>query len=497
MSDKLVSRAAGQSSELRTRSRMICLSAASFVASVLLYCAAPRAFADNGGWDYQPYRIQAIVAMDLPGGVDDLLRQELSTYLRQRVDSALAPLWQFDIEVAAGVEQTRVFSMLQTAPDTKNDFQQEGRDKTLLLGIRTTESGYGILAREFDSYLQRWGPTLRRECRQLSNLPEQVFATATQAFAPIAQVDVDAKDPLLAKLKPRGGSLPRSADAPPWTKPGDIFVPMFRRTARNGKLLENGIVPVPWTYIEAVVAENAGVQFQIRSGNRNPLAGRRSGRVEPVAIAMAADPEPTTLVLRSRKNEKKPLAGYEVFQQNSPAVPPLRVGMTDANGRVVIPAGKLPLDMLIIKHGSELVAKVPVVPGAEKEIKIPLPDDEARLVAEARLAAVREDLIDVVARRNILMARARQKIKKKDFKAAEELARALDDLPGASQFNLTLDNSARLIRSDDPQIQKRIDRLIQSTRTLTSKFLDVRPINELRNELRAAQQQPPEAAKKS
>ena len=78
--------------------------------------------------------------------------------------------------------------------------------------------------------------------------------------------------------------------------------------------------------------------------------------------------------------------------------------------------------MLLIKHGGQLLAKLPVVPGAERRINVPLPDDEARLVAEARLAAVREDLIDVVARRNILMARTRQKIEKKDFAAAQAVA---------------------------------------------------------------------------
>src|ERR1041385_4612158 len=102
---------------------------------------------------------------------------------------------------------------------------------------------------------------------------------------------------------------------------------------------------------------------------------------------------------------------------------------------------------------------VPVRAGAQNRIDIPLPDDDARLAAEASLAAVREDLVDVVARRNILMSRARQKIEKKDFAAAQELLRALDDLPGRPQFNLTLTNAARSLRSNDPQMQKRIDKL--------------------------------------
>jgi hypothetical protein len=133
------------------------------------------------------------------------------------------------------------------------------------------------------------------------------------------------------------------------------------------------------------------------------------------------------------------------------------------------------------------LAKLPVVPGAEPEIVVPLPDDDMRLEAEARLAAMREELVDVVARRNILMARARQKIEDKDFEAAQELMRSVDQLPGRSQFNLTLTTASRLLRSDDPQIQRRIDQLFEATETVLSQYLDARAISELHEELRAAQ----------
>ncbi len=134
---------------------------------------------------------------------------------------------------------------------------------------------------------------------------------------------------------------------------------------------------------------------------------------------------------------------------------------------------------------------------------MPLPDDDARLAAEAHLAAVREDLIDVVARRNILISRARSTIRKKDFAAAQELLQELDGLPGRPQFDITLSTAQRTLRSDDPQMQRRIDQLFAATQTLFSQYLDLRPINEIHDELRAAQakaqskQAEPATAKKS
>jgi hypothetical protein len=140
-----------------------------------------------------------------------------------------------------------------------------------------------------------------------------------------------------------------------------------------------------------------------------------------------------------------------------------------------------------VKHGGQLFAKIPVLAGEKHHIDIPLPDDDARLAAEASLASVREDLVDVVARRNILISRARQKIEKKDYAAAQELLQSLNDLPGRQQFKTTLDAAKRSIRSTDPQMQRRIDRLFDTTESLLTQFLDVTPINKVHDELREAQ----------
>lgn len=475
----------------RHRSR---LSAALAITAIAALTSA--AFAVEGGWEYQPYRIQAILAINVPGGLSERLSTELPEYLAQRVEAALAPAWILDVQVASGAERVQIVDTLESQSAAKPAILPAGKDKLLLLSVQWTPAGFELAAREYDAHLARWGTTIRRECRQQSALPEQLFALAWQAFAPLAQFEVDASDPKKITLKPRGGSLPRSADAPPWFKPGDLFQPILRRTSRGGQLVENGIAVVPWTYIEATESKDKKqVEFAIHSGSRQPFNARRQGRTEQLAIGVRADAGPTTLHLYSRKNEKKPLVGYEVLLSGE-GDDTTRIGVSDTKGDLQVLPGKSRVEMLFIKHGGQLLGKLPVVPGAESLIKIPLPDDDARLLAEARLAAVREDLIDVVARRNILMARARQRIAKKDFAGAQELLRTLDELPGKPQFSLTLTNSARALRSDDPQMQRRIDQLFQTTQTLTTQFLDVRPISQLHNELREAQNKPAEKTEK-
>lgn len=468
----------------------------SAVAFAVLYQFS-TASANDGGWEYQPYRVHAVLAIDVPGGLAESLAKELPIYLQRRVEAAIAPAWVFDVQLAAGADRARAFSYLSTTSDARPTNLPADKDKLLLLAVRSNPTGFELTAREFDQYLQRWGMPIRRECRQASALPEQLFAIAWQAFAPLAQLELDPKDPQRVVLKPRGAALPQNTGAPSWAKVGDVFVPVLRRTSRGGQLVENGVAPVAWTYVEAVEGKDKSLAFQIQSGSRHPFAARRQGRVEQLAIGLRAVADATTLRLHSRKTDTKPLVGYEVLSQNAGDEPPKRIGLSNNTGELRIPPGKSRIEMLLIKHGGQLLAKLPVVPGAERLINVPLPDDDARLAAEARLAALREDLIDVVARRNILMARARQKIEKKDFAGAQELLRSLDDLPGKPQFNLTLSTSARLLRSDDPQMQRKIDQLFQATQTLMTQFLDLKPISQLHDELREAQRKAPPKADKT
>jgi len=67
---------------------------------------AVTADAANGGWEYEPYRIRALLAIDLPGGLTQQLGQELPSYLQHRVEAALFPLWNFEIRLTAGAERT-------------------------------------------------------------------------------------------------------------------------------------------------------------------------------------------------------------------------------------------------------------------------------------------------------------------------------------------------------------------------------------------------------
>ncbi|HEX4415383.1 MAG TPA: hypothetical protein VH107_17245, partial [Lacipirellulaceae bacterium] len=191
------------------------------------------AIAADGGWEYQPYRVLTIIALDLPGGLDESLRQFLPPYLQHRAEAALAPLWLFDIRIATGSEAAFVRRSLSVEDNTKPCAELTAdHDKVLLLEVETAGSSFQLTAREYDTYVERWSPPIVRSCSQLSNLPEQLFALANRASAPLAQFELDANQAIT--LIPRGFALLHKSDEPNWAKPGEVFLPLLRHTARNG-----------------------------------------------------------------------------------------------------------------------------------------------------------------------------------------------------------------------------------------------------------------------
>lgn len=439
-------------------------------------------------WSRRPYRIQALLAIDAPGELAEQLAVALPTYLAERAEAAVGPVWGLETKVASGAVRQRILNELQTLSDDPADEFSFAADKLILLSIQATPDGCEISAREFDRYVARWGATLHRQTRQRDTIAEQTFVLLHRAIAPLAQLETDADDVHVVNILLRGAELPRKGAEAHGVRPGDVLLPIFRRTTRTGELVPKGIQVVPWTFVETTEIKDDGTIIgRIYSGVRRPLGARRRGRVEQIGILLRADPGETIVHLVSRAKPDVSLAGYDVSTQKSSPDDLARVGLSDRHGRVRIRPGETAVQMVFVKHGGELLARVPIVPGDQREVVVPLPEDGVRLDAQNRLAALREELIDVVARRNILMARARHKIEAGEFKQAQELLTALDQLPGRSQFSQDLARERRLHRVNDPRVQGRIDQLIKGTEAVLGPFLDAQPIRQLQEELRAAQ----------
>lgn len=463
-----------------------CVGALAGALVVLTSCGASHA-ADTKYWELSPYTIRIQLAVDDSARCRPALDTELANYLEERILMTLHPLWSVELEVAQGAEKHLLLDNLPTLDEHLTEITSRF-DKRMFLTIVAGAEGYRLACREWDQYTRLWGPVLRRSVRQELMLPEQCFALLRSAFAPLAKVRSDPEDEKRATLVFKGSELPRRTDDATFRFPGDVYQPLLIRSDHTGEVLPKGVSVVPWTYLTLTEPNGGQWQCSVNSGIRRPFGLRRRGRSEHLAIALRNPPGVTWVRFYARHDKSRGLSGYEVFRRLEDDAKSEPLGLTNATGSVqVMPAGGRVVTLFLRSDG-QLLAKVPVPPGAKPLIEVPIADDTARLRAQAELTALREQLIDIVARRNILMARARNRLEEGEFGEAREMLDELDDLPGRAQFNRMISSAERAPTniSEDPRVQQKIEKLFAQTRKLLGRFLAVRQISELRNEVNAA-----------
>ncbi len=455
--------------------------------------------AEQKYWELSPYRIHLQVAVDTSVRPQMSLENILASRLSDRVDATLSPLWSLELAVTTGAAKHQLLEALSPSRKEKplpwNEVpeNQKSFDKLMLLTIEAKPDGYRLRCQELDCLTRRWGPLLERTVAQRGMLPEASLQLLCDAFAPLATVrslheSGDPEDENQVELRFKGSELPSKHSETLFQQSGDVYQPIVRRTDRTGELMSNGIQEVPWTYLTLGEAHENCWRGDVHTGMRRPFGVRRHGQSQQLAIALRHPPTTTHVRFYARHDPSQGLAGYEVYQRDQEGQKPHLLGVTDASGMIPVQPGNTPVTTLLLRSDGRLLAKVPVVPGALPTMEVPIADDTARLRAQARLSEVREQLIDLVARRNILMARVRDRLGKGKLSEAQQLMEQLDALPGRSQFNQVISSAEKDkgSRSDDAKVQARIEKMFADTRSLLGRFLDTRPISELQTEVNEA-----------
>ncbi len=443
-------------------------------------------------WELSPYRVQVEVSLQTSALVKQRLQAELPHFLRRRASIAMGPLWRLTVEPAP-LGAARRADPKRLGRKTEEQLAETRRrfDKAFLLVVREGPLGMVVSAQEYDCLLETWGPIVTGESSDLRSLYELCFSRLTRAFTPMAQFSVIRETPNQVELRFRGSALPLVSHQAKGGNLGQIFRPVLRRTNREGQPVEGGIQPVAWTYLRVDPVKSMPTSkpttATIHSHTARPFGLRRRGRVDQLATLVRAGQEETHLRLHARDQKDIPLGGFLVYQRNVGQKEPKLIGKTNRNGVVTIPRGETSIQIVLVQSSGQWIAKIPVVPGSDRRVEAPLLDDRKRLEAEAKLTAIREELIDIVARRNILAARTRIKIKQHDLEGARALVKTLERLPTASEFEQRrIRKQERLIQSKDRRVQARIEKLFSETRAVLAEFLTPGLVQELKGEIATA-----------
>ena len=455
-------------------------------AIVLLWPLTARAV-DQSVWPLTPYQVQVFVAVARQAPMTPRLESALRADLLARIEGVIGPAWNVILSDAPPeLRRAMLYDLRGVQADVmaKIAAKSPEPDKILLVTATVGPGGILVAARDFDVRTRTLSTVVERPVWQVGSLCDAALDAMLAAFAPLARIDRVEKDVAVLRVKASGLTLrdPNLA----LFRIGDVFRPIVRYNDRENKF--RTATPARWSLCAVEKIAPDEVRCHVHSGMRGEMATKGRGRADLLALRVIPPGGSTTILVQSRVKPKKPLAGYDIY-----AYPPDKkeavalVGQTDRRGCLTISSdGAGLMKVLLVKNGSSLLAKLPIVPGLEPQLTAEVPNDDQRLAAEGFINGLQEELIDLVAQQKILVTRIKSRMEAKQFDKASELIEQLRQLPTAQQFSVRVTRESEMLATSDAAVQKKIDKLLGDTREAIRKFLDPRILEQLDSDLLAA-----------
>ena len=450
-----------------------------FVVNVVFLSGA-LGFAGRAGaqaaWEYTPYEVHVRIAVASAPQLSSAMVPVLGEAVTDRAQAIMGAVWRADSAPAAGKLRNVLLSegRALAADDIASAAPAAdlAGDKLYLVAIRYQQNAYEAVVHEFDCRSRQLGEPVKRAASALELLPLAVWDAIAESFTPLARIEQVEQNHVMARL--RAGGLAIGEDSPALLEPGMPLRPVVRRNDRSGQPAQGGIQSPPWTVLTVESREGAVIDCTLQSGYRNPIPARGGVRVERLALAIRPRHETTRLLLRSRTNPDKPLVGYEVHTRTGEGDETQSLGMTDTSGAFEVPRAGGEMQVLYIKSGQQLLARLPVVPGQQPALTAKIVDDDNRLATEGYIAALANRALDLVARREILAARIRGRLKEGKVAEAQELLDEFRKLQTRADLARDLDQFRRRVATPDSLTQQRIDKLFADAQ----KLLLLRPLSD-------------------
>ena len=377
-------------------------------------------------------------------------------------------------------------------------------DKLYPVSIELEGSTYSVASREWDRASELITPVRRRSTIDRRAVAAEISRLLSELFRPLVQIE--AADPVSARIRTMGSEYVSADPGFSQVDKGSMFIPLFRYLDRN-RVVQR-IQFLPWTYLTAEELERHRANCRVDTGVKTPLGAFRRRRMELRALRINPELDESTLTLVPRRNHSKPLVGYLVAVYNDPPPPPPEkdeekkeeaegekpeeerekpdVYRSNRLGQVTIPVDpEDALQWVFIRSGTALLAKFPMVAGTDANLIVECPDDTIRLDVEGQIALLQSRLVDTIAKREMVKAMIRNRMKKDDqWDKVEESVNELKSLPGFEDFKkmvtaIQYPAEKRAQARRDRISESRIKKLGSEVLKIASIHLDEKKIDDL------------------
>jgi hypothetical protein len=433
-------------------------------------------------WELMPYRIQLLVAVEADASLPPRLEQELPADLAARASTAMGGAWRLEASAApARLHHSILHSLGDILADDLPTAAKKG-DKVILLGIAASKDGCVVRARELDLVTGLWNTTATRSVRQGAGVRQEALRCVLSAFAP--QARIEKLEGSIATLKLRAAALLRRDPNLPLLLAGTAFRPVLVKSDARGMMLAGPVEPIDWTYL--IPTESSVTSSPFTARIETGLAGTVIPEYHPTRLRLALGVSPardSTKVKLVAEGTAAPLEGYEVAaQEPEVAGKPgavVSLGRSGADGVVVVVPGPTAVRTLLIRHGEEVLSRLPLVPGLTEESTISLADDRPRLAVESALSQIRDDLVDLVARRAVLASRIKAATATGNTAAADKLKEQLRNLPGVDPILAELGKQQPAADALEGPVRQKMRQKLAEIRKLAEKLKSENPASKL------------------
>ncbi len=473
-------------------------------------------------WHLTAYRVYAPVIFEPGPAMTESVRSRLMRDLSEQCDNVLGAIWDLEVATADSRWQLAAASadheadrdeLIRLVLELQSERSAAGIvdpiDKVFLIRVSRPVEGWRLVIQELDVATRILGHVYVKDVAQSEVLSHEAFHTILQAFAPLARIE-DSDDTDDVRIGLRAGGLPVRDANLRFTTPGDLFVPVIRQNNRDGT--PRGIRAVPWTYLQVKVPEpeepaegedgqpvvaaqppteetledSPILTTEVFTALQSAFSKRRRGREEKYALAVHVPYSETTFRAMDRNDATHALSGYEVISYTPDSPITTRLGTTNALGELTIRKNASPLHLLLVRSGSRMLARLPIVPGSEQVAQIELVNDRERLEMEGYITGIQEEMVGVFTQREVLIRLINTKLDDKEVEEAQELMEKLQQLPTARSFRSRLSGRRSGFFTGDQYAAIHINKMFDDTERVLDRFFTTAPISELQRRLENA-----------
>ena len=265
------------------------------------------------------------------------------------------------------------------------------------------------------------------------------------------------------------------SNSPAFIKRSDLFLPVIRRTDREGNL--KGLEPLEFTFLTVDKQQDAEVRASIQSTGRNPLGQRKSKKAKKLALVIRPPQNSTTLKLLSREKQPIPMEGFTI--KETPVGAPRSVtgtpiGISDYRGEFEVTPSDSGLRVLVISRGGRNLMKLPIVPGLYDTVETSLPNDEVRLYSQGVFKGFQTELLGLIIQRQYVRSKLDSALEKKLVNESSEIFDELRDLESLEQFRERLSSAVSDLntKTSDKRELTYINKRLQTLKALISKMIE-------------------------